>query len=387
MARILFGNMVADARGKVGGIVYSRNTAGAYSRQKVSPVQPRTPAQLNQRSRLAEISKSWDSLSQGQRQAWKDFSVGYKKRDVFGLQKQRTAQQIYMFLNLALSSAGLALLANPPSNLFVDAITSVGLANTYSGVVSSVPLTAGGTGYTAAPTIAFSGGGGSGAAATAVLSPTSVATVTVGAGGTLYATAPAVLFTGGGGSGATGTATVAGGAVTSVAVTSGGTGYTSTPSVTFTGGGGSGATGTAVLTAVSVFSVLVTNQGTAYTTPPTVAFSGGGGTGAAANAVITLATTALSVVFAPSPIPSGSEFVELWMTPPFSVGKTFVKNLYRYVSLLDFLETSPYDATADWESVFGDLPTSSGYKIGVRARILNSVNGARSEFASGVLVG
>ena len=26
MARILFGNMVADARGKLGGIVYSRNT-------------------------------------------------------------------------------------------------------------------------------------------------------------------------------------------------------------------------------------------------------------------------------------------------------------------------------------------------------------------------
>ena len=78
MARILFGNMVADVRGKLGGIVYSRNTGGAYARQKVSPVQPRTPSQLNQRSRMAETSKLWDTLTQNQREAWKSFSLGFK---------------------------------------------------------------------------------------------------------------------------------------------------------------------------------------------------------------------------------------------------------------------------------------------------------------------
>ena len=142
MARVLYGNMVADARGKLGGIVYSRNTAGAYARQKVSPVQPRTPAQLNQRSRMVQVSKQWDTLTQNQRQAWKDFSVGFKKRDVFGLQKQRTAQQMFMFCNLALVSSGYAVILNPPSNLACDALSSIGLVNTTSGAVTSVVVTA-----------------------------------------------------------------------------------------------------------------------------------------------------------------------------------------------------------------------------------------------------
>jgi hypothetical protein len=61
-----------------------------------------------------------------------------------------------------------------------------------------------------------------------------VATVAVTAPGTGYTSAPTVRFTGGGGSGATATATVAGGGVTAVAVTAPGTGYTSPPTVVLT---------------------------------------------------------------------------------------------------------------------------------------------------------
>jgi len=69
--------------------------------------------------------------------------------------------------------------------------------------------------------------------------------IAVSAGGSGYTSAPTVTFTGGGGSGATATATVAGGVVTSIAVTAGGSGYTSAPTIGFTGGAGSGATATA----------------------------------------------------------------------------------------------------------------------------------------------
>jgi hypothetical protein len=385
MARILFGNMVADARGKVGGIVYSRNTGGAYARQKVSPVQPRTPAQLNQRGRLTEVSKAWDALTNAQRQAWKDFSVGYKKRDVFGLQKQRTAQQMYMFLNLSLISNGFATLSNPPSNLFVDGLLSIGLANTTSGVVSSVAVTAAGTNYTAPPTVGFSGGGGSGAAATASLNPTTVASIGVTTPGTGYSTAPTVTLTGGGGTGATATATVAAGAITAFTVTAAGSGYTSLPTVNISGGGGTGGVGTAVLTGAGVGLITLTNHGTGYTTAPTVALTGGGGSGGTAAATVSLATTDLSLIYTPSPLPQFYEYLELWMTQPFNSGRTFVRNLYRYIATLSLVDTSPYDVTADWNAVFGQLPAQGGYKIGVRGRIINSLNGARSEYASGVL--
>ena len=78
-----------------------------------------------------------------------------------------------------------------------------------------------------------------------------VASVTVTAGGTGYTSAPTVVFTGGGGTGAAGTATVTAQAVTVVTITNAGTGYTSAPVVTFTGGAGTGAAATAILTGVT----------------------------------------------------------------------------------------------------------------------------------------
>jgi hypothetical protein len=72
-----------------------------------------------------------------------------------------------------------------------------------------------------------------------------IGSVTVTAGGTGYTSVPTVVFTGGGGSGAAGTAVLTAQVVTSVTITNAGTGYTSNPTVSFTGGGGSGATATA----------------------------------------------------------------------------------------------------------------------------------------------
>jgi FtsP/CotA-like multicopper oxidase with cupredoxin domain len=85
-------------------------------------------------------------------------------------------------------------------------------------------------------------GGGSGAAATATVdtvssSPTfgQITSIAVTNGGSGYTSAPGIIFTGGGGFGAWATATVSGGAVTAITVTNGGGGYTSPPTVTVGG--------------------------------------------------------------------------------------------------------------------------------------------------------
>jgi len=65
--------------------------------------------------------------------------------------------------------------------------------------------------------------------------------------GSGYTTAPTVQITGGGGTGATATATVSAGKVTAITLTSAGTGYTTSPSITLSEGGGSGATASALL--------------------------------------------------------------------------------------------------------------------------------------------
>lgn len=73
-------------------------------------------------------------------------------------------------------------------------------------VISSIAVTAGGSGYTSAPTVTINDPSGSGATATATISGGSVTAITVTAGGQGYVS-PTVVISGGGGSGATATAT------------------------------------------------------------------------------------------------------------------------------------------------------------------------------------
>ena len=92
------------------------------------------------------------------------------------------------------------------------------------------------------------------------VSPNRVGSVTVNAGGSAYTAAPTVTLTGGGGVGATATATIAAGAVTAVNVTAAGFGYISAPGVVFTGGGGSAAAATANLAVGGANYTINTNQ-------------------------------------------------------------------------------------------------------------------------------
>jgi FtsP/CotA-like multicopper oxidase with cupredoxin domain len=154
------------------------------------------------------------------------------------------------------------------------------------GGVTGVTLLAGGTGYLTAPTVTITGGGGTGATASATIAGGGVSGVTITNPGTGYTTAPTITLTGGGGTGATATATIGSGPVASIALTNPGSGYTSIPTVTLSGGGGSGATAAATIGSSGVTGISITNPGSGYTSAPSVTLSGGGGTGATATATI-----------------------------------------------------------------------------------------------------
>lgn len=153
----------------------------------------------------------------------------------------------------------------PPAPPVVASATATILSK-----VSSISVLNGGTGYTVA-TITFSGGGGSGAIATAILSGGSIQSIVVNSGGTGYTSAPMIVISGDG-IGATATATLSG-EVISISITDGGSGYTDIPDVTIIGGNGLGATATAVINDGKVSSVTVTNGGSGYTTSPSVIFA------------------------------------------------------------------------------------------------------------------
>lgn len=86
----------------------------------------------------------------------------------------------------------------------------------------------------------------------------SVGDVVITNSGSGYTSAPTVAFTGGGGTGAAATATVTNGVVSSITITNVGSGYTSTPTIGFSGGGGSGAAATAIMAATTLDAIPTT---------------------------------------------------------------------------------------------------------------------------------
>lgn len=160
-----------------------------------------------------------------------------------------------------------------------------------SGALASLRLTAVGTAFTTVPTVAITGGGGTGATATASLGVTD-STFVVTSGTQTYSQPPNVTIASGGGNSATGIAVIpaTGGLVSAILITHPGSGFTTAPTATFAGGTAlvAGTLPTAVGNAANfcVNGLTLTAAGTGYVTTPAVAVTGGGGNGAVAAAAL-----------------------------------------------------------------------------------------------------
>jgi hypothetical protein len=170
--------------------------------------------------------------------------------------------------------------------------TSATAAATIGGLTTaSFTITPGTKTFSVAPTVTISGGGGTGAAATALMTSGLVTGIQITNNGTGYTTAPTLTFSGGTQLVA-GTAPTADGnannfCVTSIAVTARGSGYTTPPVVNVAPpASGTPATATAVLGGLTSASFTITPGTRTYSVAPTVTISGGGGTGATATAVL-----------------------------------------------------------------------------------------------------
>lgn len=127
MAKIKWGSIVTDGRGKVGGQVYSKNKFGAYLRNKVTPVNPQTLAQTQARTRFVGFSQGWRGLTSVQRQQWNDATINFPKTNQFGDTVYLTGAQLYQSLNNTLQVTSSSTLTAPPTPASVTAITAATL--------------------------------------------------------------------------------------------------------------------------------------------------------------------------------------------------------------------------------------------------------------------
>ena len=158
---------------------------------------------------------------------------------------------------------------------------AVATATVVAGEVTGIVVSSPGAGYTSAPEVVITSTdpapGGSGATATANVSPLGViTTIDVVVNGVGYTVPPIVeIVPTGSGVGATATATIdSTGAVTGIVVDLPGSGYNTAPIINIIPEG-SGATATAVIQAGAIVNVIIDTPGTGYVTPPLISFAGG----------------------------------------------------------------------------------------------------------------
>lgn len=154
--------MMTDARGKLGGQVFSKNKGGAYVRTKVTPANPQTADQTTARSLFASISTAWSALTSAQRTAWNQAVEEWKSTDIFGDLISPSGKELYQRLNNQLQTVGGSAMTSPPAkvalpdapvtacafNSATPSVTFTGqytTTGTYFQVWATAPLSAGTT--------------------------------------------------------------------------------------------------------------------------------------------------------------------------------------------------------------------------------------------------
>lgn len=127
-AKIKLTAMVAEIRGKLNGTVFSRNSSGAYVRNKVTPVNPNTSFQSNVRADFTTVAQSWRDLTGAERDAWNQGVVAFSHTDVFGDNVPLSGFNLHQSLNLNLLAVGQSVITAPPLPGAVFNFTSASLA-------------------------------------------------------------------------------------------------------------------------------------------------------------------------------------------------------------------------------------------------------------------
>jgi hypothetical protein len=199
-------------------------------------------------------------------------------------------------------------------NLVVSHSGSVALTG-FSLITSGGVGTGSGSGYLVAPQVVLTGGGGTGAMASATLNSVGqVSAVKLDAAGSNYTSAPTVTF-------------VPNTALSGINMLNGGVGYTAPVTVTLSGGGLAAPTVVAASVNLSTGSSLttgpapVTAAGSGYLVPPTVSFTGSG-SGAIGTATIVSSGLAAASLTNPGSGYAYPQAITVKVSPPNIAGGT-----------------------------------------------------------------
>ena len=137
---VKFGALMTDARGKIGGHVFSNSLGGAVLRTNSIKSHSFSQSQNNVKSRLAQISQLWSTLTQNQVKQWNKRASMILKSNVFGDKKTFTGFAFFQECNNTLSLIGSALISTPVYPVSFTAFPVPIMAATVGGVFTATWL-------------------------------------------------------------------------------------------------------------------------------------------------------------------------------------------------------------------------------------------------------
>lgn len=115
MAIIKYGPVISDARGSVGGTVFSRNAAGAIMKQRTTPTYPATQKQQDIASGLSTVIDDWkNALTTAQRDAWNSLAANTSLPNKIGEMFTPSGLNLFVKANMLLDFASMGHVTVPP---------------------------------------------------------------------------------------------------------------------------------------------------------------------------------------------------------------------------------------------------------------------------------
>lgn len=127
--QVKWGALIAEARGAMGGIVASRNRAGAFLRNRTKPVDPGSAKQNIQRSNMTNGVAQWRDLSAAARDLWNAKALVTSFTNRIGESFHPTGMNIFMKSAQLLLAGQLTAITTPPVLPVVD---DTGITCTYT---------------------------------------------------------------------------------------------------------------------------------------------------------------------------------------------------------------------------------------------------------------
>lgn len=109
--------IVAEAVGHLGGTVFYYSPRGGIARTKVTPINPSTSYQVEQRAIFRYLAQYWDDLTDPQRAGWVQFGKDHPIIDPFGSPRPLAGNAAFIRSNISILRNGDSQVNDPPENM------------------------------------------------------------------------------------------------------------------------------------------------------------------------------------------------------------------------------------------------------------------------------